>query len=88
MKLLHNLLSHHGQYEWGSPRRPKTLEALVLHAMENLDGKVNLFQKLVRHHPDVGREGWTVFDRSLERSVFFGRREWPEGPMEVVREDG
>ncbi len=75
MELLHNILSHHGQYEWGSPRRPKTLEALILHAVENLDGKVNLFLKLVKQHPDPHREGWTIFHRSFERPLFFGGAE-------------
>src|SRR3974377_1922473 len=42
-RLLHCILSHHGELEWGSPRRPKTLEALVLHYAEALDGKVNAF---------------------------------------------
>lgn len=78
MELLHNILSHHGQYEWGSPRRPKTVEALILHSVENLDGKVNLFQKLVKQHPDPHRGGWTVFDRSLERPLFFGDPQSPE----------
>ncbi|MEE8229296.1 MAG: HD domain-containing protein [candidate division NC10 bacterium] len=82
MELLHNILSHHGQYEWGSPRRPKTIEALVLHAVENLDGKVNLFLKLVKQHADPHREGWTVFHRSFERPLFFGE---PESPEETLR---
>ncbi|MFQ5881306.1 MAG: 3'-5' exoribonuclease YhaM family protein [Candidatus Methylomirabilales bacterium] len=72
MELLHNLLSHHGEYEWGSPRRPKTMEALILHAVENLDGKVNLFLKLVKSHADPHRRGWTIFHRSFERPLFFG----------------
>ncbi|MFQ5846813.1 MAG: 3'-5' exoribonuclease YhaM family protein [Candidatus Methylomirabilales bacterium] len=79
MELLHNILSHHGQYEWGSPRRPKTLEALILHAVENLDGKVNLFRKLVKDRPDPYRPGWTIFHRNLERAVFFGEADPPEG---------
>lgn len=87
LELLHNILSHHGQYEWGSPRRPKTLEALILHAAENLDGKVNLFLKLVRRHPDPHREGWTVFHRSLERPLFFGEVKSAQGALEVVREE-
>jgi 3'-5' exoribonuclease len=77
MELLHNILSHHGEYEWGSPRRPKTVEALILHAVENLDGKINLFSKLARHHPDPYREGWTVFHRSFERPLFFGEKGAP-----------
>jgi 3'-5' exoribonuclease len=86
MELLHNILSHHGQYEWGSPRRPKTVEALILHAAENLDGKVNLFLKLVKQHPDPHRAGWTVFQRSFERPLFFGEPERPEGGLGVADE--
>ena len=87
MELLHNILSHHGQYEWGSPRRPKTLEGLILHATENLDGKVNLFLKLVKRHPDPHREGWTVFHRSFERPLFFGEAKLAEGGQAVIKED-
>ncbi|MGH7382998.1 MAG: HD domain-containing protein, partial [Candidatus Methylomirabilales bacterium] len=88
LELLHNILSHHGEYVWGSPRRPKTVEAMILHAVENLDGKINLFMKLVRYHPDPYREGWTVFHRSFERPLFFGE---PEAAGEILgeaREDG
>lgn len=38
-RLSHILLSHHGELEWGSPKRPCTLEALVLHHADNLDAK-------------------------------------------------
>lgn len=88
LELLHNILSHHGQYEWGSPRRPKTVEALVLHAVENLDGKVNLFLKLAKHHPDPHRAGWTVYQRSFERPLFFGDPGSPGGAPDLPREEG
>lgn len=38
-RLSHILLAHHGELEWGSPKRPCTLEALVLHHADNLDAK-------------------------------------------------
>jgi 3'-5' exoribonuclease len=79
MELLHNILSHQGQYAWGSPRRPKTLEALILHAVENLDGKVNLFLKLAKRHHDPHREGWTIIQRSFERPLFFGEADSSKG---------
>lgn len=72
MELLHNIISHHGEFEWGSPRRPKTLEAMILHFVENLDGKVHLFLRLMREHRDPQRRGWTLFHRSLDRPLFFG----------------
>lgn len=39
-ELIHIVLSHHGKKEWGSPVEPKTLEALIVHHLDNLDSKV------------------------------------------------
>jgi 3'-5' exoribonuclease len=72
-RLLHCILSHHGELEWGSPRRPKTLEALVLHYAEDLDGKVNSFLGFARSHPDPQHPGWTQFNKALDRYLYFGR---------------
>lgn len=74
-RLLHCILSHHGELEWGSPKRPKTLEALVLHYAEDLDGKVNSFLSFARSHPDPQHPGWTQFNRALDRFLYFGRAE-------------
>lgn len=71
-RLLHCILSHHGELEWGSPKRPKTLEALVLHYAEDLDGKVNSFLSFAQHHPDPQHPGWTQFNRALDRYLYFG----------------
>jgi 3'-5' exoribonuclease len=71
-RLLHCILSHHGELEWGSPRRPKTLEALVLHYAEDLDGKVNSFLNFAQSHPDPQHPGWTQFNKALDRYLFFG----------------
>jgi 3'-5' exoribonuclease len=71
-RLLHCILSHHGELEWGSPKRPKTLEAIVLHYAEDLDGKVNAFQAFSRAHPDPQRPGWTQFNRAMDRCLYFG----------------
>ena len=72
-ELLHNILSHHGEYEWGSPKRPKTLEGLILHHVENLDGKVNNFQAFALSHPDPDRPGWTTYHKTLDRYLYLGR---------------
>jgi 3'-5' exoribonuclease len=71
-ELLHCILSHHGALEWGSPKRPKTLEAIVLHYAEDLDGKVNSFLHFARTAADPRRPGWTQFNRSLDRYLYFG----------------
>jgi 3'-5' exoribonuclease len=80
-QLLHCILSHHGELEWGSPRRPKTLEALVLHYAEDLDGKVNSFLNFAQSHPDPQHPGWTQFNKALDRYLFFGREDAGESPQ-------
>jgi 3'-5' exoribonuclease len=74
-RLLHCILSHHGELAWGSPKRPKTLEAFALHTAENLDGKINALVAFGRQHPDPRRPGWTQYNRSLDRYLYLGRPE-------------
>ncbi len=71
IRLQHMILSHHGRYEWGSPRRPKTLEAVALHHLENLDGQVNRFHCLMAAARQQGRS-WTRYDHMLGRSLYAG----------------
>ncbi|MEW6716107.1 MAG: HD domain-containing protein [Chloroflexota bacterium] len=73
LRLRHILLSHHGRHEWGSPRRPMTLEAITLHHIENLDAQVNRFQLLLEKRP--AGETWTEFDRLLKRYLYGGPEE-------------
>ncbi len=70
--LLHCILSHHGELDWGSPKRPKTLEAIVLHYAEDLDGKVNGFLNFSVHSPDPQHPGWTQFNKAMDRYLYFG----------------
>lgn len=68
LRLRHMLLSHHGRYEWGSPRRPKTLEAIALHQLENTSAQINRFSMLLDHRqPD---KNWTEYDRLLRRQLY------------------
>ncbi len=71
MLLHHMILAHHGRFEWGSPRRPKTLEAVALHHLENLDGQVNRFRSLIEAARQSGRT-WTEYDNLLERALYAG----------------
>lgn len=71
LRLQHMLASHHGRYEWGSPRRPKTLEAIALHHLEDLSAQVNRFSEVLQARPD--RDGhWTTFETSLGRALYLG----------------
>ena len=67
--LLHILLSHHGTYENGSPVTPCTREATVVHAIDNLGGKLGSFDRLEKGLPDGAT--WTQYDRAIEGSAWF-----------------
>lgn len=43
----HIILSHHGKYEYGSPKRPKFLEAAVVAMVDDLDSKISNIQKFI-----------------------------------------
>ncbi len=70
LELRHIILSHHGRYEWGSPRRPKTPEAVALHYIDNLSAQVNRFEKLIGS-TQAGKD-WTDFDSILRRQLYIG----------------
>ena len=63
--LLHCILSHHGELEYGSPRRPKTIEAMILHLIDSLDSKVQTFLDAVER--DTSDSAWTPYVHSLQR---------------------
>ena len=70
MLIKHLILSHHGQYDWGSPKRPKTLEAEILHHLDDLDAKINGIQEFMKK----GEEGvrWTDYHRMFDRFFYMG----------------
>jgi 3'-5' exoribonuclease len=72
MELRHLILSHHGVLEYGSPKRPKTLEALVVHYMDDLDAKVNAFQEYIRDARDEESD-WTPYHRLFDRYIYKGK---------------
>ncbi|NTW28425.1 MAG: HD domain-containing protein [Coriobacteriia bacterium] len=68
MQLEHAVLSHHGELEWGSPKKPSTLEALLLHHADNLDAKAAGFSSLLRgaaRADEVWTDAANLFRRPL-----------------------
>ena len=63
----HLLVSHHGAYEFGSPKLPQTLEAVILHSLDDLDGKIQAIQNLPEKEPG---SKWTAFHRAYGRSFY------------------
>jgi 3'-5' exoribonuclease len=69
-QLLHCIVSHHGELEWGSPKRPKTIEALILHHVDNLDAKVKGFLEIVEGSRDAQ---WTDLRNLFRRPLHVPR---------------
>jgi 3'-5' exoribonuclease len=67
--LKHLLLSHHGQYIWGSPKKPMTLEAVMLHYLDDMDAKMNGIKQFLKTQVPEGSK-WSSYHRSFER-VFY-----------------
>lgn len=80
LRLKHMIISHHGEYEYGAPKLPMTLEAIALHYLDNLDAKIHHFEQLIRDDANVD-SAWTQFHPNLSRKLFKGA-----GP-EVTRSD-
>ncbi|MBC7693039.1 MAG: HD domain-containing protein [Methylotenera sp.] len=68
----HLILAHHGLLEYGSPKRPKCLEALIVHYIDDLDSKVNAIKNFIEQDQNPGR--WTGLNKMYER--FFFKPDW------------
>jgi 3'-5' exoribonuclease len=70
--VLHIILSHHGSLEHGSPVVPATREAVLVHMIDNLGGRLGSFDRIEKQLP--AGESWSGFDRALSGSAFFAQR--------------
>jgi len=71
LRLKHMIVSHHGEYEFGSPKLPMTLEAVALHYMDNLDAKMHSLGQLIRDDANTDSP-WTPYQANLGRKLFKG----------------
>jgi 3'-5' exoribonuclease len=67
--LKHLLLSHHGQYIWGSPKRPMILEAVMLHFLDDMDAKINGVQQFIKKQVPEGSK-WSAYHRIFEQYFY------------------
>jgi 3'-5' exoribonuclease len=81
LRLKHMIVSHHGQYEFGSPKLPMTVEAVALCCLDNLDAKIFNFEQQLRDDPNVGSP-WTHYNANLGRKLFKGYNGKPAEPAE------
>ena len=69
--LRHMIVSHHGQYEFGSPKLPMTLESITLHYLDSLDAKIHSVCQLIEE--DVNKDShWTVYHPAIGRKIYKG----------------
>lgn len=65
-ELLHLIASHHGELEFGSPKRPALMEAIALHYADNMDAKLETFKEAVKQQQ--GTE-WSAYNRLLDTPI-------------------
>jgi 3'-5' exoribonuclease len=72
LHISHILLAHQGEIEYGSPKRPKTLEAILVHFVDNMDARAAMYLETTRN---VSPGGWSHHDNPLDRALYVS----PEG---------
>jgi 3'-5' exoribonuclease len=68
LMLKHCLLSHHGEFEFGSPKLPQTAEAVLLHLCDNLDAKAKSLEETLSA-AENSPAAWTGRNRMIDRNV-------------------
>lgn len=82
LRLKHLILSHHGELEFGAVVKPQTPEAQVLHFIDQIDSRLNMFAGAL----DSAEQSWSDYVRPLGRSVFAGLNRASEKPSKQLPE--
>ena len=69
LQLIHCILSHHGEYANGAPVLPKTLEAIVLHHIDNLDAQASAFNRIIAEARERGQV-WSDYMPLIQRVIY------------------
>jgi len=69
----HIILSHHGQYDFGSPKLPATPEAFMVYYIDDLDAKVNHVTMAIDNEP--GDSNWTAWKNAIQTRLYRKRIE-------------
>jgi 3'-5' exoribonuclease len=78
--LKHMMLSHHGQYEYGSPKRPKTIEATILNYLDDLDAKINGIRTHIGKEPE-SQSRWSSYHKLYDRYFY---KDSPDNGQEAL----
>lgn len=65
-ELKHCILAHHGELEYGSPKKPALIEATALNLADNTDAKMQTFTELLQNTADTG---WLGYNRLFESNI-------------------
>jgi len=64
----HIILSHHGQYEFGSPKLPATSEAFIVYYIDDLDAKMNQVNAAIEN--ELSDSNWTAWQNPLQTRLY------------------
>lgn len=71
IRLRHMILSHHGEYAFGSPKLPMTPEAMLLHAIDTMDTRMHMVLRDLREDRN-NSTAWTPYNANLQRRFYKG----------------
>lgn len=83
MHLKHILLSHHGEYEYGSPKIPQTSEAYLVHLIDLMDSKMGSLEMIRKTDSTTGH--WSGFVKHLDRIIY--KSDLPYYPEYIQEEE-
>ncbi|MCR5670449.1 MAG: HD domain-containing protein [Butyrivibrio sp.] len=66
-ELQHCILAHHGEYEYGSPKKPSIMEAVALNLADNTDAKMETFTEMLGN---ITQPGWQGYSKLFETNIF------------------
>ena len=68
-ELKHCILAHHGELEYGSPKKPALIEAMALNLADNADAKIETMTELLNSNSSASSDRWLGYNRLLETNV-------------------
>ena len=68
-EVLHLILSHHGEYEYGSPKKPALIEAMILSFADNMDAKAETMYEAISSKAPVNADGWLGYNKLIDSNL-------------------
>lgn len=68
-EVLHLILSHHGELEYGSPKKPALVEAMILSFADNMDAKIETMYEALNSKEAQNEDGWVGYNKYLDTNL-------------------